>query len=212
MAVDIPEQLHLVESFANSVDLDIAQDDLDSPARFGRWLAAHGFPGVEPDDQELALAVGMRDALRDELIAHHDQIASGEARARLEGFAERIPLRASFGAGPATLVPAGQGVTAMLGAVLAAMVLAEREGGWHRLKICREETCQRVFFDKSKNQSKTWCSMQVCGNRSKTRTYRDRQRELPPLHQQHHPPFAKPHQRAKNDTKNTIVSSHFLKK
>lgn len=182
-AVDIPEELHLVESFANSVDVDIAQDDLDSPARFGRWLAAHGFPGVEPDDRELTLSVGMRDALRDELIAHHDHLQSPAARTRLDGFAERIPLRASFeGAGPATLVPAGHGVTAMLGAVLAAMVLAEREGGWHRLKICREETCQRVFFDKSKNQSKTWCSMQVCGNRSKTRTYRDRQREtLPPL-------------------------------
>ena len=180
MAADIPEQLHLVESFANSVDVEIAEDDLDSPERFGRWLAAHGFPGVEPGDDELALAVGMRAALRDELIAHHDRLASGEARARLDGYARRIPLRASFeGAGPATLVPAGQGVTAMLGAVLAAMVLAERDGGWHRLKICREETCQRVFFDKSKNQSKTWCSMQVCGNRSKTRTYRDRQREIP---------------------------------
>jgi len=192
MAVDIPEQLHLVESFANSVDVDIAQDDLDSPPRFGRWLAAHGFPGVEPGDQELAMAVGMRAALRDELIAHHDQLASGAARARLEGFAERIPLRASFGTGPATLVPAGQGVTAMLGTVLAAMVLAERDGGWHRLKICREETCQRVFFDKSKNQSKTWCSMQVCGNRSKTRTYRDRQRELPPLPERPPAPPAPP--------------------
>ena len=171
MAADIPEQLHLVESFANSLDVETAQDDLDSPARFGRWLAAHGFPRIEPDHRDLGLAVGMRDALRAELIAHHDDLGSGEARARLDGFAEHIPLRVSFGgAGPATLVPAGQGVTAMLGAVLAAMVLAERDGGWHRLKICREETCQRVFFDKSKNQSKTWCSMQVCGNRSKTRS------------------------------------------
>jgi len=191
VAVDVPEQLHLVESFANSMDVDLGQDDLDSAARFGRWLAAHGFPGAEPGDPELALAVGIRAALRDELVAHHDRLASTEARARLDGYAERIPLRASFAGGPATLVPAGQGVTAMLGAVLAAVVLAEREGGWQRLKICREETCQRVFFDKSKNQSKTWCSMQVCGNRSKTRTYRDRQREipLPPLPERPPPPI-----------------------
>lgn len=191
MAADIPESLHLVESFANSLDVDTAQDDLESPARFGRWMAAHGFPGAEVGDRELGLALGMREALRAELTAHHDDLGSSPARARLEGFAERIPLRASFtGAGPATLVPAGEGVTAMLGAVLAAMVLAEREGGWHRLKICREETCQRVFFDKSKNQSKTWCSMQVCGNRSKTRTYRDRLRDttLPPLPERPPPP------------------------
>lgn len=189
MPLDIPDQLHLVESFANSVDVETAQDDLDSAGRFGRWLAAHGFPGIEPDDHELGLATGVRDALRAELTVHHDRIASGEARARLDGYAGRIPLRVAFRAdGPATLVPAGSGVTAMLGAVLAEMVLAERAGDWHRLKICPEETCRRVFFDRSKNQSRTWCSMQACGNRNKTRTYRGRQRGLPaPL-----PPLAPP--------------------
>jgi predicted RNA-binding Zn ribbon-like protein len=182
--LEIPDQLHLTESFANSVDAGIAQDDLDSPERFGRWLAAHGFPGIDPDDSDLALAVGVREALRDELVAHHESYLSGEARARLDEFAARIPLRVAFRPdAPATLAPAGTGVAAMLGAVLAEMVLAEREEVWHRLKICPEETCRRVFYDKSKNRSKTWCSMQACGNRNKTRTYRDRQRELPP-----HPP------------------------
>jgi predicted RNA-binding Zn ribbon-like protein len=85
-------------------------------------------------------------------------------------------LRAAFGAGPATLEPAGTGAGVMLGRVLAAMVLAEREGTWERVKICREDTCQVAFFDRSKNHSKTWCSMGVCGNRNKTRSYRSRRR------------------------------------
>ncbi len=176
-ADDVPEQLHLVESFANSIDHDSGQDDLESPERFGRWLADHGFPDVRPTADDLAFAVGMRGALRDELMAHHDDMPAVDARARLDGYAARIPLRASFGGGPATLVPAGEGLHALLGAVLAAMVLAEREGRWHRLKLCREDTCQVVFFDHSKNRSKTWCSMQVCGNRNKTRSYRGRRRE-----------------------------------
>jgi predicted RNA-binding Zn ribbon-like protein len=177
MAVeDFPEQLRLVKSFASSVDAETGQDDLDSPAQFGRWLAAHGFPiEREPTAAELAFAAGLRDALRAELRTHHGD-EPGDVRARLNSYASRVPLRAGFGAGPATLVPAGEGIEAMLGEVVAAMVLAERDGSWPRVKICREDTCQVVFFDQSKNQSKTWCSMGVCGNRNKTRSYRSRQR------------------------------------
>jgi predicted RNA-binding Zn ribbon-like protein len=29
-----------------------------------------------------------------------------------------------------------------------------------------------VFYDRSRNRSRHWCSMGVCGNRAKTRTYR----------------------------------------
>ena len=175
-ADEIPEQLHLVESFANSIDHDSDQDDLESPERFGRWLGDHGFPGVQPTADDLAFARGLRSALRDELMAHHDGAADPDARRRLDEHARRIPLRASFAGVPATFVPAGDGMHAMLGGVLAAMVIAEREGRWHRLKLCREDTCQVVFFDHSKNRSKTWCSMEVCGNRNKTRSYRGRQR------------------------------------
>jgi predicted RNA-binding Zn ribbon-like protein len=175
---DLPAELAIIKSFADSVDVGTAQDDLDSPDRFGRWLVAHGFDHPEPTADELDLARAMRGALRDELTAHHDGEESGEARARLDAYAVRVPLRAAFGPGAATLVPAGAGVLQMLGQVVGAMVLAEHDGTWQRIKICREDTCQVVFYDRSKNQSKTWCSMGVCGNRNKTRSYRDRQREL----------------------------------
>jgi predicted RNA-binding Zn ribbon-like protein len=176
---DLPAELRIVKSFADSVDVESAQDDFDSPARFGRWLVAHGFDHPEPTADELALAIAMRGALRDELIAHHGGTDSGEARSRLDAYAERVPLRAAFGPRPATLVPVGAGVQEMLGRVLAAMVLAEHDGTWQRVKICREDTCQVVFFDRSKNQSKTWCSMGLCGNRNKTRSYRERRRDTP---------------------------------
>jgi predicted RNA-binding Zn ribbon-like protein len=189
---DVPAHLHLVESFANSVDTETGEDDLDSPPRFGRWLTAHGFPPAarHPTRAELALAVGVRTALRDLLFAHHDDGADeAGARQRLDAYAATIPLRAVFGPGPAGLAAAGPaaaglaasglaasggGVPALLGEVLGAIVLAERDGSWQRLKICREDTCQAVFYDRSKNSSKTWCSMRVCGNRNKTRAYRGR--------------------------------------
>ncbi|MEV0455828.1 CGNR zinc finger domain-containing protein [Catellatospora methionotrophica] len=31
--------------------------------------------------------------------------------------------------------------------------------------------CGRELYDPSKNGSRCWCSMDVCGNRSKTRAY-----------------------------------------
>jgi predicted RNA-binding Zn ribbon-like protein len=46
-----------------------------------------------------------------------------------------------------------------------------------RLKVCSSEECRRVFFDRSKPGNRRWCSADLCGNRHKTRSYRQRQRE-----------------------------------
>jgi len=51
---------------------------------------------------------------------------------------------------------------------------ASIEGDWSRLKICPDDDCQWAFVDQSRNRSRRWCSMEVCGNRDKTRTYRAR--------------------------------------
>ena len=57
----------------------------------------------------------------------------------------------------------------------AAVVLdALLDGSWARLKACRN--CRWSFYDYSPNRSATWCSMQLCGNRTKTREYRRRHR------------------------------------
>lgn len=46
-----------------------------------------------------------------------------------------------------------------------------------RLKIC--PNCQWLFLDRSRNRSRTWCDMTVCGNRVKAnRHYRRQKKEL----------------------------------
>jgi predicted RNA-binding Zn ribbon-like protein len=42
-----------------------------------------------------------------------------------------------------------------------------------RIGVCHEETCKRLFVDRTKNASKTWCSS-TCGTRAKVRSYRMR--------------------------------------
>jgi predicted RNA-binding Zn ribbon-like protein len=39
------------------------------------------------------------------------------------------------------------------------------------LRECAAETCAWLFLDRSKNQSRRWCDMKVCGNRTKVRRH-----------------------------------------
>lgn len=48
-----------------------------------------------------------------------------------------------------------------------------------RLKIC--PNCEWLFLDRSRNRSRTWCDMAVCGNRTKARRhYRRNKEEIQP--------------------------------
>lgn len=41
-----------------------------------------------------------------------------------------------------------------------------------RVTRCSGEGCAWLFVDASKNRSRRWCDMSVCGNRAKARRYR----------------------------------------
>jgi predicted RNA-binding Zn ribbon-like protein len=71
-------------------------------------------------------------------------------------------------------VPASRGADAAVATLLVIVHEAQLTGAWPRLKACRE--CTYAFFDRSKNRSAAWCSMSICGNRTKNRAYRQRRR------------------------------------
>ncbi len=171
---EMPPALALVESFLNSVDVESGSDDLGTLAKYGSWLRKHEHSDAGLDAAGLEQARALRDALRAAAQAHHDQVSTDTEL--LDELAGQIQLRARFGATGVRLDSAEQGARRVLGEVLAAVVLAAGDGTWSRLKLCREDSCQWVFYDQSKNSSKQWCSMSVCGNRNKTRAYRSRQR------------------------------------
>jgi predicted RNA-binding Zn ribbon-like protein len=64
-----------------------------------------------------------------------------------------------------------------LSVVVAEMYDGSVRGTLDRLKTCAAEECRRVFFDRSKPATRRWCMSTLCGNRTKTRAYRARQRE-----------------------------------
>ena len=42
------------------------------------------------------------------------------------------------------------------------------------VRMCGSETCRWLFYDTSKNHSRRWCDMKLCGNRMKARRFQKR--------------------------------------
>lgn len=59
-------------------------------------------------------------------------------------------------------------------AVAAAELLTSEDRA--RLKECGREDCTRVFIDRSRSGTRTWCGMEECGNRIKAANYRSRRK------------------------------------
>jgi predicted RNA-binding Zn ribbon-like protein len=160
-----PEPLRLVQRFVNTVNLESGEDWL------ARWLDEEGVPAA---DDELDRARIVREALRELLYENNRQRSDADARAVLTAAADAAVLSIDFSL-PAPVARA-PGVDGAVGRVLAVAYLAMLDGSWLRLKCCRNHHCRWSFYDYSKNRSASWCSMQLCGNRTKTRAYRARHR------------------------------------
>jgi predicted RNA-binding Zn ribbon-like protein len=145
----------------NSIDVERGVEWLDL-----RWFREHGLPGRE----NLATARAAREAMRALLRANNGEPRNRAAIETLNEISFDAALRVRFDdMGGTCLEPVGR---RPLAALLAAVHTAMADGTWSRLKACRH--CRWVFYDDSKNRSATWCSMRLCGNRAKTRAYRER--------------------------------------
>lgn len=163
-----PEHALLLRDFVNTFDVQCDIDEFGAPSDLGGWLAERGLlaPGARADETDLGLAVALREGLRSAMLR--------ECELDIEGLLAALPLRLSL-RGPA-LVPLHGGVRGALAAVAAAVVASDADGTWPRLKVCKATSCRWAFLDTSKNRSRLWCSMRMCGNRTKTRAYRERRR------------------------------------
>jgi predicted RNA-binding Zn ribbon-like protein len=172
-----PPPLDLVQDFVNTEIPEWHVDELATPALLGAWLARRSLldDGEAVDADEFLLARDVRALLRQLTVANAAGTTALDEGEGLHATLARVPLRLGVRSdgGPA-LLPAGEGVQRALGALLVVVLDAERDGTWPRMKACRMESCGWLFYDRSRNRSGNWCSMTICGNRSKTRRYRER--------------------------------------
>jgi predicted RNA-binding Zn ribbon-like protein len=68
-------------------------------------------------------------------------------------------------------------VEAALGPIALAAIRLFTEGDFHRIRECGGHACGWLFYDRSKNNRRRWCEMEVCGNRAKQRRLAARRRE-----------------------------------
>jgi len=171
-----PGPLRLVQQFLNTRNGEsrARADQLGTPQKAGRWLVARGLvtPGTTVGEEDRRRLVETREALRALVLANQGGRV-GATHLRILNDAGATAVTIGFGLdGRPRLEPADEGAAGALGQVLVAGYGAWLAGTWSRLKGCAQ--CGWVFFDRSKNRSGTWCSMTICGNRTKNRAYRRR--------------------------------------
>lgn len=180
MGAPPPNELELLVEFVNTTDLEAERDRIGTPALLGAWLTDHGAleRGVPVSAASHARALDLREGLRALGRQNNEELAEPERLRALEAATAELPLTASLG--PASewqLHPRGGGADAFLASIVAATLHAMADGSWSRVKACQNDTCGWLFVDGSRNRSRTWCDMAVCGSRMKSRAYRARQRQ-----------------------------------
>lgn len=178
VATPAPGDLELVRSFLSLHDhLDDPEVSLSpSPQTLDAFLREHDLLGRRERATDAQLASGLRvHAALHRMVDPAGQPPKEDVR-EIERASVEAGLRPVFGGDGPRLEPTRAGVPGAIGRILATAFLAQVDGSWRRLKVCASDTCTAVFFDRSKNRSGRWCSMQSCGNRSKVRAWRDRHR------------------------------------
>lgn len=175
--------------FINTLEFSgvASTDELATPGAAIAWLVGHGLvhpesvgPERASDDRLLARVVRARSAFREiaDAVHHHrppDADALDEVNSTLQA---REVVR---------LEPAADGVLVghrhegdPIGDALARLaepLVAEIAGGRpERLRICANDQCRWVFYDRSPTGRRRWCSMSSCGNRAKAARHRARSR------------------------------------
>jgi predicted RNA-binding Zn ribbon-like protein len=174
-----PEPLHLVQRFVNSVDLETGEDELASPDALRDWFAERGLMNAADSVSaaDLRRALDVREGLRAVLLQNNGLPLDVEAVERLDRAVGRAAVRVRFtpGRNPELVTDAG-GIDGAIGRLMAIVAAAVEHGRWERLKACPRDECEWAFYDKSKNRSGRWCSMDSCGNIEKAKAFRERRR------------------------------------
>ncbi len=188
-AFHVPDALANLYDFANTLDLrnfvhhgvqHQQADELETATSLGKWMVKRGLakPGVVPSRKTFEAARQLREKIRDYLKSdpadRRRKTALGVALNKaMEPFSLRV---ATFGKDGIKLVPAKPDVWPGLSAIVTEFYDGSANGTLGRLKMCAANECQRVFFDRSKPGTRRWCQSTLCGNREKTRSYRERRK------------------------------------
>lgn len=153
------------------------EEGLSTPDDAARWALAAGILTEPPPVDVTAFdqLIAVRESIYRLVEAARNRTANpGPDLHELNAAANR-PLPAL------TLTAEGARRTGPLGAVTAEVARAAitfldeiHDQDNSRVRECERPECTRVFIDRSRAGTRTWCGMAECGNRAKAREYRAR--------------------------------------
>jgi predicted RNA-binding Zn ribbon-like protein len=178
-----PPPLDLVQDFVNTEIAVWAVDDIATPEQLTGWLRSRGLlaHSADADPSAFVRARALRRVLR-ELGRRNAHGSAPDEPLRAEFASIAAETRLRFGLdehGHVGIEPDAEGVDGALAEILARVFEAQASGTWRRLKSCPGPHCGWLFYDGSRNVSSRWCSMSICGNRTKTAAYRRRRKVAP---------------------------------
>lgn len=159
--------------FVNTNEPQESQDQLRGPAETRRWLLAEGFEVGELGHDDWAAMISFREGVRAAAAANNGYGIDANAVTGLRGAIDQLRFTVRAGADASLEVvsasPAGRALSPLVGALMA----AQANGSWARVKACARDSCRWLFFDTTRNRSRTWCTNSTCGSREKAkRAYR----------------------------------------
>jgi predicted RNA-binding Zn ribbon-like protein len=170
-----PGRWDVIRRFCNTANRESGADRFESERDLQRWLETHEYRGATPSSDDRSRIVAFRELVRSHALAHHDITDDAGLDTALARHVEGVELTLVVRKGQLETVPAPSGaVDQVVGTVAIAIMAAQREDCWKRFKACPH--CEWVFYDRSKNQSGRWCSMNACGGRAKVAAFREREK------------------------------------
>jgi predicted RNA-binding Zn ribbon-like protein len=175
-----PGALRVVQQFINSNDLEAGVDQLDTPTAMGAWLQVHGLSPsrLRLTRVELERARSFRELLRSLALANNGVPLPPDTLQAVNRAFESLPMVGAFDHEQTHLEPASRGLNEALGRIAAIVISEALSGRWRRLKACARDVCHWVFYDHSRSGTGTWCTMAICGSRSKANAYYRRSRGM----------------------------------
>jgi len=184
----VPDELANLYDFANTLDVrhfthhgvpHPQGDELTHARELVAWMSQRGLSpaSAKITPAMLASAIELRTLIRDYLQCDPIERSRNKDAARaLSKTLKLFPLVVTAGNDGMVLRSARDDALAGLSPIVAELYDGSKNGTINRLKMCASDECRRVFFDRSKPSTRRWCMSSLCGNRMKTRSYRERQR------------------------------------
>lgn len=176
---EAPGSLALIQALVNTQygQGRRAHTELTRPEHLRAWLMQQGLleDGAQVTEGDFRRIIQLREALRSLLGTNNEHELLASSIETFNHLASNAPLtvRLEYD-GSSRLQPDVTGVDGVVARLVSSVFTSMVDGSWSRLKVCRNDNCQKAFYDTSKNRSGAWCSMAVCGGRLKARAYRER--------------------------------------